>query len=89
MGDHIGRITRHEQALQAGTKRQDVFCQVAAVHLGHHHVGHEKVDIAGMFSRQADGLARSAGRQHSIPAPIEHQVILRIAGSSSTSRIIS
>ena len=51
---------------------QQVFGQVAAVHLGHDHIGHEQIDAAGVFLGQADGLARGSGCQHGVPQPFEH-----------------
>ena len=48
------------------------FRQVPAVHFGHDHVGHEQVDLAGVFLGQAHGLARRACGQHGIAQLFEH-----------------
>ena len=90
MGYNIGCITRHKQALQPGINRQDVFSQVPAVHLRHHHIGHEQVYYADMFSGKADGVAGSPAASTAYPARSSIIVVISIiAGSSSTSRIVS
>jgi hypothetical protein len=85
MSDDVGRVAGHEQALEIRIKRQQVFGQVPAVHLGHDHVGHEQVDLAGMLPRQTDRLTRRGGSHHRVSLAFEHPLVIsRIMGSSST-----
>ena len=66
VGDDIGGVARHEQALEARPQGFELLPQVAAAHFGHHHVGHQQVDLAGVLSRQLDRSSRAAGGQHGI-----------------------
>jgi hypothetical protein len=74
MSDDVGRVAGHEQALEIRIKRQQVFGQVPAVHLGHDHVGHEQVDLAGMLPRQTDRLTRRGGSHHRVSLAFEHRL---------------
>ena len=40
VGDDVCGAAAHEQALELGIESKYLFCQLAAVHLGHDHVGH-------------------------------------------------
>ena len=73
VGNDVGRIAGHEQALEVRIEGQQVFGQIPAVHLGHDHVGHQKIDFACVLPGQANGFARGACRPYGIALAFEHR----------------
>ena len=49
-----------------GTARQNVVRQLPAAHVGHHHVGEQHIDVAGMRPADLQGFRPARGRQNGV-----------------------
>src|SRR5258708_19812409 len=58
------RVSGHEKDLQPGLPHRQLLRQNAAVHAGHHHVGKQKVEKAGMMRRDFESCFSIWGPQH-------------------------
>ncbi len=86
---HVGGIARHIQAIEVRADGAEPFRQFPAVHLRHHHVGDQQVNIFRMFLGKMYGVYRSM-RCKDRAAQIFELILarFRIATSSSTSRMV-
>lgn len=53
----VGRVAGHEDRLDAGFYPLDLFRHFLAVHDGHHHVGEQQMNLAGIFLTKSKGFA--------------------------------
>ena len=74
VGDDVGRIARHEQTLHVRIEGEYLLGQLPAVHLGHHHVGNEQVNLLGVLLGQTDRFTGSRGSQHMVSLFFKHEL---------------
>lgn len=67
VGNHIGRVAGHEQALEIRAKGLQPRDQFTTVHLWHDHVGQEQVDFAFVLCCHAHRVGRAGSDQNSVP----------------------
>ena len=71
---HVRRISRHEQALDVRINGEQRLRQVPAIHIGHHHVGYEQVNLATVFLGEADGFPWRGSGQDSVTLLLKHSL---------------
>ena len=72
VGEGVGRVSGHEQTPDFRIERQQPLGQFTAVHLGHHHIGHEQLDLPGVLPGEFEGLSRRVRRQNPVAQTFEH-----------------
>lgn len=90
LGNGVRGLTGHEEALEVGGRGPQLLRQLPAVAAGHDDIGYQQAQVAGMLLGEADGLRGSLRLQDRV-ACLARIIAARfiIAGSSSTSRILS
>ena len=72
VGDDIGGVAGHEQAVQAGEQDAQVVGQKSTVHFGHDHIGHQQLDRAAVLAGKTDGLGRAGRGQNGVAQTLQH-----------------
>ena len=62
MDDDVGRVSGHEKDLQPRVHAHKLQGQILAVHLGHHHIRDQQVDLPVVFPGQAGAPSRPCQR---------------------------
>ena len=72
VGDHVGRITRHEEKLDPRVDSLHRLRQLPSVHLGHHDIGDQKADLFFPRFRQFDRFRGSLRGQDRVAQEDQH-----------------
>ncbi len=67
MQDRVVGVTGQIQRLDRGSHVRQALGQGPPVHVRHHHVGHQQVDLPGMAARDGEGLGSAPCDHHSVP----------------------